>query len=110
MKISVEDVAVVKDDAILVEQLPLPEMIGSLHVPESAKDAKGRRKAWRAQVVKFGEGVDYDAWKPYTLGVGAVVLLSPESIECPAFVDGDRRYVFVRDEDVLAVEATDAQP
>jgi len=117
MRVNHDRVVCVKGDAILVEALLLgPEKIGSIYVPDSAKrnGHKSRRSAWRGRVVMFGEDVDHKQWAPHEVSVGDVVLLAPESAECPRIYDDDdgsheRPYIFVRDEDVLAKEVIDAQ-
>lgn len=98
-------------DAVLVKYIPPPNMAGRLHVPESArKNDSGRRSAWKGEVVKFGEDVDFEQWKPHTVSPGDAVFISPEALDCPSFYavedDVKERYVFVRDEDIIGKEAS----
>lgn len=107
MDLDPESIKELKGDAVLVRLLPIPERTSrGFYIPASAADGikRARRKAWRAEIVKFGDKVEFEDFGEPRPAVGDTVLADPASKDCPGFQHGEETYLIVRDEDLLAQE------
>lgn len=96
----------IKGDRVLVKQLGYEEKVGSFYVPDSVRDRKAKRRgdAWKGEVLKVGDGVDFEVLHG-SLDAGDVVYLAPVSLDCPAFeTETGDKLVVVTQEDLLAKE------
>jgi co-chaperonin GroES (HSP10) len=102
MDVTIEKIEL-RGDRILVKQLKYDEKVGSFYVPESVRSRKEKRRAdaWKAEVIKLGDSVDFDMLKG-TLEKGDVIYCAPVSLDCPAFETNTDKYIIITDEDVLA--------
>ena len=101
MKLGLDNVRVLCGDSIAVKAVETKNKKG-LFVPSGGKV---RGKCWRAEILKFGEGVDFEAWKPYTCRVGDIVFVRPIAMDCEMFEDPIHgEYSLIRDEDIFAKE------
>ncbi len=101
MNIEEKEIKFVKGNKILVRVEKREEKAGSLYVPENTR-TKERRGLWEAIVVKLGDKVDFEQWKPYTVCVGDKVLIDPQCQDCPTFQGADdSKLRFIRDEDIF---------
>lgn len=109
MELNPECIKQLKGDAVLVKELRPPEMRRGFYVPAVAADnmRKARKRSWRAEVVRFGDKVDFEAFGAVRPGEGEVVIVSPEAKDCPGFTHGEETYLIVRDEDLLAREVAE---
>ena len=110
---SIADIACIKGDRILVKSLGEPEVTrGGLYVPMSVREdskKKRQRTPWRAEVVKFGDGVDFGLWgdkEQPQIAVGDTILVEAVASDCPRFIDASgaepENYAIITDEDVIA--------
>lgn len=109
MELNPERIQALKGDTVLVRLLPLPERTSrGFYIPANAADGmrRSRRKAWRAEVVKFGDKVDWESFGSERPAVGDTVLADPASKDCPGFQHGEDTFLIIRDEDLLAKEAS----
>lgn len=108
MELSPEQLKDIRVDSILVKTLLQPETRRGLYVPDSARRAldKKRGSTWEGKIIRFGAEIDKKQWEPHTVSEGDTVVIAPEAIDCPSFFfrNGEEleRFVFVRDEDILA--------
>ena len=99
---SIESLKTYFGDRVIVEELPLPEKIGSFFVPEAHRDNKDRKSAWKARVVAFG--LDSKASDPngWGLKTGDIVLVDPVFKDIDPFFENGKKYLRVPDEHIVA--------
>ena len=113
LETTLSNIVVLKGDRLIVRRAPLvQETTGSILIPENHRaDAKmDRKQAWRAELVKVGDKVDLTEFEKYgdKVSIGSYVYLDPVAIDCQHFTEGKETYFFVREEDVMGVEVSDA--
>lgn len=102
-EINPENIKAVWSDAILVRLQRKEEKKGELYIPEASRDKVSRKVAVKATVVQVGQDVDfYDLRHP--VKPGDTVYFDPIALDCPSFTHEKERYIFIRDEDLLAKE------
>ena len=91
-------------DTILVRMVEPPLRTGSgFYIPANAAEnmKKARKRAWDAQIVKWGPKAMLDGEEKPRKGMG--VMVSPVAKQCPQHESEDgRSFFFIKAEDVIA--------
>lgn len=94
MDFQVGKIGTVFGDRVIVKKLQEAEKVGSLFLPEIARDQKtevnpmkGNDKPWRGLVEKFG--LDTRCGEAYDLKVGDEILIEPEALHCHTLADDE---------------------
>ena len=105
MNIELEKIDI-KGDRVLVKKIAFEEKVGSFYVPESVRARKEKRRgdAWKAEVLRVGDGVDFVSLRG-SLEAGDIIYCSPVSLDCPAFeTESGDKLIIITQEDILAKE------
>ena len=105
MEINPEDVKCVRGDTVLVKKIEdLEEQKkGSIYVLRRNEKDDERKATWKAVVVQLGPDVDFSQLRT-KVKPGDVVHVDPIALQCSSFVHSGTRYVFIKDDDLMAIE------